>query len=82
MHMILRGRGRDGARHERRWFIIGKDGDGPQIPCVPAILLAKRLASGEALVRGAYPCVGLVRLKDYAAELSGFSIAMLPSPTQ
>jgi hypothetical protein len=76
MHMILRGRGHDGAPHERRWFIVAKDGDGPQIPCVPAILLARALARGEKMVRGAYPCVGLVSLEDYARELKDYRIAM------
>ena len=45
MHMILRGRGHDGAPHERRWFIVAKNGDGPQIPCVPAILHRAGLGS-------------------------------------
>jgi hypothetical protein len=76
MHMILRGRGHDGAPHERRWFIVAKDGDGPQIPCVPAILLARALAREEEMERGAYPCVGLVSLEDYARELKDYRIAM------
>ncbi len=76
MHMILRGRGPDGAPHERCWFIVAKDGDGPQIPCVPAILIARALARGEEMARGAYACVGLVSLEAYARELRGYRIAM------
>jgi hypothetical protein len=76
MHMILRGRGADGAPHERRWFMVAKDGDGPQIPCVPAILIARDLARGEEMARGAYACVGLVSLEDYAGELQDYRIAM------
>lgn len=74
MHMILRGKDKSGQPLERRWFIVAKDGDGPQIPCVPAILLAKRLAVGEKTQAGAYPCVGLVSLKEYLAELKDFNI--------
>jgi hypothetical protein len=76
MHMILRGRGHNGAPHERRWFIVAKNGDGPQIPCVPAILIARALARGEEMARGAHPCVGLISLEDYARQLSGYRIAM------
>jgi hypothetical protein len=76
MHMILRGCAKNGARRELRWFIVAKDGDGPQIPCVPAILLARSLARGEEMVRGAYACVGLVSLEDYARELRGYRIAI------
>jgi hypothetical protein len=72
MHVILRGKDKNGQSHERRWFIIAKNGDGPQIPCVPAILLAKRLACGETLKAGAYPCVGLVALDEYLTELKRF----------
>jgi hypothetical protein len=77
MHVILRGKGAGDQPHERRWFIIAKDGDGPQIPCVPAIVLAKRLACGESLKAGAYPCVGLVSLEEYMEELQSFSIKQL-----
>lgn len=75
MHMILRGTGRDGAALERRWFIVAKNGDGPQIPTVPAIILARRLHHGEAIAPGARACVGLVSLDDYLAELMRFSIS-------
>jgi hypothetical protein len=74
--MIMRGRNPAGAPHERRWFIVAKDGDGPQIPCVPAILLARNLALGKEMARGAYACVGLVSLEDYARELCGYRIVM------
>ena len=74
MHMIIRGKNKAGEPHERRWFIIAKNGDGPNIPCVPAIVLANKLALGEPLAVGAYPCVGLITLDEYMAELKKFSI--------
>lgn len=69
MHVILRGGGR-----ERRWFLIARNGCGPQVPCVPAIVLAKKLMSGAVLPSGAYPCVGLISLEEYLGELSRFDI--------
>ena len=65
-----------GAPQGRRWFIVAKDGDGPQIPCVPAILLASDWARGEEMARGAYACVRLVSLEDYSRELCGYRVAM------
>jgi hypothetical protein len=73
MHLLMQGIGRDGKPHVRRWFIIAKNGDGPQIPCVPAILLAKTLASAAA-TPGARACIGLIRLEDYLEELKRFSV--------
>lgn len=75
MHVILRGKGNNGHPHHRQWFIIAKNGDGPQIPCVPVIVLAKRLAGGEQLKAGAYPCVGLISLEEYMVELKEFNIS-------
>lgn len=74
MHIILRGKDKNGQPHQRHWFIIAKNGDGPQIPCIPAIVLARRLAGGEQLKAGAYPCVGLISLEEYLAELKSFDI--------
>lgn len=77
MHMIMRGRDASGKPHERRWFIIARDGDGPQIPCVPAIILARKLASGAMPGAGAVPCVGMVTLEESLAELKRFAITIL-----
>ena len=74
MHVILRGTGMNRAPHERRWFIVAKNGDGPQIPCVPAILLAKKLALGQPVPIGAMACVGLVTLEEYLEELKIFAV--------
>ncbi|ESQ81708.1 hypothetical protein AEAC466_20655 [Asticcacaulis sp. AC466] len=81
MHVILRGVGLDGAPLTRRWFIVAKSGDGPQIPCVPAILLARRLyENGPGISAGAFPCVGLITLEDYLNELRRFDISVHQPP--
>ena len=45
-HMYLSGTGQDGTRRRARFFLIARSGHGPYIPCMPAILLARRLARG------------------------------------
>jgi len=74
MHMIIRGKDKDGKSKEVKWYIIAKAGDGPQIPTIPAIILAKKLAFGELLETGAKPCVGLVTLDEYLSELKEFNV--------
>lgn len=74
MHMLLKGKDLDGKPKEVKWFIIAKKGDGPQIPCVAAIILAKKLVNGKMIKKGAMPCVELVTLKEYLAQLQNFSI--------
>ncbi|WP_085909509.1 saccharopine dehydrogenase family protein [Kiloniella majae] len=74
MHIILRGRDHNGQSLTKKWFIIGLDGDGPQIPTIPAIILAKKIIRGDDAPSGAMPCVGLVNLDDYLKELASFHI--------
>lgn len=74
MHVILRGKDIHGKSHERCWFIIAKDGDGPQIPTIPAIILSEKLALNRFEYRGAMACVGLVSLNEYMDELKAFNV--------
>jgi len=74
MHMIMRGKDKDGKPKEIKWFIIAMSNDGPQIPCIPAIVLAKKLLRVELEKVGAFPCVGLVSLGEYMEELEEFDM--------
>ncbi|MCE2926255.1 MAG: saccharopine dehydrogenase NADP-binding domain-containing protein [Rickettsiales bacterium] len=74
MHVIMSGTGKNGQPHKRIWFIVAKSGDGPQIPCVPTIILARKLATGQSITAGAEPCVGMVTLEEYLEELKPFNI--------
>jgi hypothetical protein len=74
MHVILAGQDRSGRRTTLRWFIVAIDGDGPYIPTIPAVVLAAKIVAGETIAAGATPCVGLIALPDYLAELKPFKI--------
>lgn len=54
--------------------LTARSGDGPMIPCVPAVLTALKLARGEIARRGAMPCVGLVTLDALLDELKSLDI--------
>ena len=74
MHMIIKGIGKEGKPLQKNWFIIAKNGHGPQIPCVPAIILAKKILAGKLNITGAIPCIGLITLAEYMQELAGLDI--------
>ena len=76
-HMHICGRGRDGEPLERREWIVARSGDGPNIPCMPAILLARRLARGGGLPPGARPCLDLIGLDEYLDALNGLDISVI-----
>lgn len=74
MHVILEGQNMSGEPLKREWFIIARNGDGPHIPTIPAIVLAEQIANGTFEDKGAMPCVGLVSLDQYLKELTGYEI--------
>lgn len=74
MHMLISGQTQTGQYKQIKWFIIAKKGDGPQIPAIPAVLLAEKILLGEFTKRGAFPCVGLISLSEYLKELIAFDI--------
>lgn len=76
-HMHVRGTGRDGYQRTEQFHIIARRGHGPLIPCMPAIILAKRLARGELAQRGARPCLDLITLNEFAAALEPLDISFV-----
>jgi hypothetical protein len=74
MHMLIKGKDQKDNVKEIEWFIIAKKGDGPHIPCIPAIIIAKKLLDGSIKKYGAMACIGLVTLDEYMQELRGFAI--------
>ncbi len=76
-HMRIEGTDKDGQRLVRREWMIARSGHGPNIPCVPAILLARRIARGEGPSPGARPCLDLIALDDYLAALSDLDISVI-----
>jgi hypothetical protein len=75
--MRIEGRDGKGQPLQRREWIIARSGDGPNIPCMPVILLARRLARGEALPIGAQPCVGVIGLDEFLCALEGLDVTVM-----
>lgn len=63
-HMFLRGIDHGGHPAEIRIFMVARQVHGPNIPCFPAIILARRMAAGQRLDAGAKPCLGLIGLDE------------------
>lgn len=66
MHVGLTGVAADGRRARVHWHLTARRGHGPEIPCLPAIVLARKLAAGMLTHRGALPCMGLMTLAEFA----------------
>lgn len=66
MHVGLSGTDHDGRPARIDWHLIARQGHGPEIPCMPAIVLARKLVTGALTARGAMPCMGLMSLAEFA----------------
>lgn len=64
----------NGQRVQRLWLLTAPALNGPEIPCLPAILLARRFARGPLPRPGAYACLGFLSLADFAAEFARWGI--------
>lgn len=78
-YMRLKGAQNDGTPAEKTFTLITRSGDGPFIPCIPSILLARMLARGELQKPGAFPCMGIISLEQYMEGLKGLDIKALSS---
>jgi hypothetical protein len=74
MHVILQGKDTAGQPLTIKWFMVVKNGEGPYVPTIPSVVLAKKLIAGECIQVGAKACVGLVSLDEYLAALSRYAM--------
>lgn len=77
MLVQLTGRGKDGKPLRLEWHLTADSNHGPEIPCMAAILVAKKLVRGQLKTRGAMPCMGLLTLDDFAEEFARWDIRTL-----
>jgi hypothetical protein len=52
------------------WHLVADHNHGPEIPCMPAILLARKIARNGLAERGAYPCMGFLKLEEFEPEFA------------
>jgi len=73
-HMVLSGADKNGTSKQISFDLTARKGDGSYIPCMPAILLARKLANREIAKTGATPCVDLITLDEYLSALGDMNI--------
>lgn len=74
-HLTLSGKDTHGLEKVITFELIAKSGDGPYIPCMPAIIMTKKLARDEVQQRGAFPCVGFISRDEYFDSLKNLDIS-------
>ncbi|MBA2711413.1 MAG: saccharopine dehydrogenase NADP-binding domain-containing protein [Tatlockia sp.] len=79
-YLEIKGLDKDGKPACKLFEIYAQHGDGLYIPCIPAIILSKKLAKNTIETVGALPCLDLISLEEYLDELKSFDIEWSESP--
>jgi hypothetical protein len=74
MLVALTGTRANGTRARIEWQLIADAGHGPEVPCMAAILLARKLARGELRDTGARACMGFLALDEFEGEFAKWRI--------
>ena len=81
LHMMLDGVDANGSSRRLSFSLTALKGDGPYIPCIPAILLTRKLASGDLDKTGATACLDLITLDEYLGSLKDLNITWRETAT-
>lgn len=75
MYAEVIGEDKHGQPVHRRWTLIAGSGHGPDIPALPAAILARKRVEGRLDRAGALPCLGLFDLDEFEAAARGLDIS-------
>ncbi len=74
IHVRIEGILHSGVAAYREWQLTARNGHGPEIPCIPAIVLARKLVRGEPIAPGARPCLGMMTLDEFTDAVGHLDI--------
>ncbi|HET6431998.1 saccharopine dehydrogenase family protein [Dyella sp.] len=74
MAVELEGVAVDGSPLALRWWLEAGAGDGPEIPAMPAVVLARQLAAGRRPRAGARACLGELTLEALLNALAALDV--------
>lgn len=74
MYMTMEGCNIEHGNRKIVWELIALNNDGPNIPTIFAVILAKKIASHGIPLTGAMPCIGLVSLEEFTHEMRDLAI--------
>lgn len=79
--MVMQGINQQGQRRTIRFDLLAQQGDGLNIPTIPAIVVALKLCRDGLSTTGAHPCIGFISLQEYLERLEPLNIQWQTSIT-
>lgn len=78
MEVLIKGKNIDGNAKEVKWVLYAPKGNGPYIPTLSTIILARKLLNidghSSQQETGAMPCVGLIELNEFKNDFEALDI--------
>jgi hypothetical protein len=74
MHVTLTGLNLQQQPHSITWQLLAGSNHGPNIPCFPAIALARKLLNGQIQQTGAMPCMGLLTADEILTAILNLNL--------
>ena len=74
MHVRIAGLDAESKARSLQWFLIAGSGDGPMVPCIASVVLARKLARGQLRSSGARPCVDMMTLDEFQTAVRDLDI--------
>ena len=85
MEVLICGKANDKNPKQVKWTLYAPKGNGPYIPTLSTIILARKLLSNKSdnkkLEAGAKPCVGLLQLSDFSACFDSLDLTFEEEPS-
>lgn len=75
MHITITGLSEDHEIKSVTWSLLAQHNHGPEIPCSPALILARKLVADKISATGAKASLGLFSMSDFEQELSDFDVS-------
>jgi saccharopine dehydrogenase-like NADP-dependent oxidoreductase len=84
MQVLICGQDNNGNSKQVKWTLYAPKGNGPYIPTLSSIILARKLLNSAndqinqdtKLIAGAKPCVGLLQLSDFSAYFTALELTV------
>ncbi len=65
MEVLITGKNKEHSEQQIKWTLYAPDGNGPYIPILSTIILARQLLENRVNDSGAKPCMQLLTLQDF-----------------
>ncbi len=75
MHVRISGIDNNHCTNSCTWYLTANNNHGPEIPCSPALILARKLLRDGISERGAHACLGLITLTEFDEEVKDLDIS-------